>query len=79
MTAHAFGRHVAHSSPLVRVTVKAIGGGGGEFGVASHDENLAPQHGGRSVAPGLRAFGRNGPAVSHRVVALDLTQKDALN
>ena len=36
------------------------------------DEDLAAQHGRRCVAPGLRAFRRDAPAVANGVVALDL-------
>lgn len=41
MAAHPLGRHVAHSSPLIGFTVKAISRGSCEFSVATHDEDLA--------------------------------------
>ena len=72
MAAHALGGHVPHARPLVGVTVEAVGRGGGELRVAAHDEDLAAQHGRRCVAPRLRAFRRDAPAVANGVVALDL-------
>lgn len=72
MAAHPFGRHVAHSSPLTGFTVKAISRGSCEFCVAAHDKDLASQDSSCRVAPGLRALGRDVPAVSYGVVTLDL-------